>query len=382
MTDWIPRKKRKKISPLWLKAVVAGIIFVLVAAMGILFQDFLSGIMRQKQDRPNKTPVFKITPEAVDSLLGRAVARIGLGPNDLRRSGGFSHGRADYRIDWPRNYPSIWLVKGFQSVCNEAGGLVCIGTESNDGAVTDLEIRAGVEVVVNISVNRVVAAGRAGTISFAIENFAGLRRETIVKLIETGTAFGFFLKLGEFPDATLAKELQSSLGECILEIPTDASSWEIILKARKFKVSRGLFPDESVIRSILEQAPRLKAISLVGNTEQNRSLTRRIIAAAAELELDYIYMNDTADFADSLAYSAGLRIIRRSDFIDTGDKMSQVKSAIMERIGQLSLKDKGCFVLPGTPESIAFLSLLKPNLDRLGLKIIPPSVFIKPTEKL
>ncbi len=381
MTDWIPRKKRKKIFPVWVKAVAAMVLVAMIAIMGILFQNILFEVVQRKPDNSSIAPVFKATPEAIDSLFGRFRARCGIGGGALRSIGGTAAGRFEYVLEWPRNLPPIWLMKAFQSVCNETGGLVCIGIENKDGWVAELQIMAGAENIARITVEK-GAAMKAGKIGFAIEKFAKIKRETIAELIKTGMAFGFFLKLGEFPDAALAKILQGSRGECILEVPTDTDNWDIILKTRNVKLPPRSLPDKKAIKSILEQVPKIKAISLISSGRQDRSLIRQIIAAAAELDLDYIYGNDAADFADSLAYSTGLRIFRRSDFIEAGDEISRIKSIIMERIGQVSLQEKGCFVLPGAVESISFLLLIKSDLDGLGLKTIPPSAFLKPTENL
>ena len=71
------------------------------------------------------------------------------------------------------------------------------------------------------------------SIAFLFDKFADFKVEDALELIWMDIPFGFILEPDQIPGDKLSKALLNSRGQCILKLPADRESWDLVLKGHK-----------------------------------------------------------------------------------------------------------------------------------------------------
>jgi len=228
------------------------------------------------------------------------------------------------------------------------------------------------------------ATPRVSSIGFIFVNFADFKQTEALELIWLNLPFGFVLKPDQAPDNKLAKALKSSRGQCILELPSDTISWNIILSGHKLakRLSDNKL-NSSNMRAILDIFPVLDAISFKEIGLENRELEKMILNEAANLRLTYLYSRKTPGYADSIAYLKGQKIKITSGG-GTVKKLSgnELRVSIISGANDLTKFNKGIYYISSTTENLEIIKSLLPLFEKLNISITPPLRLAETVEDL
>ena len=292
-----------------------------------------------------------------------------------------------FRIAWPRDFPYVWIGEqaNIQKAKYDDLAVEAFDLPDNKGLVMRLvapSIKGTIGELYLESSSR--ATPVMSSIAFLFDNFAEFKKDEAQQLAWMDMPFGFILRPDEVPDKKLSKALKASPGQCILQLPADRPSWEIILNSHRLAkhISTSELTDNNV-RLILEQFPVLTGFYLVNTQDLDRDLVRIIINQANLLDLTYLYQNSIPDFADSLAYLKGLKIKKWGNLKDlSGLSKEELYRNLLNDTNYLTEHDKGICMLASNSGNIKVVKSLLPLYSKLNTIIARPLRMAAPVDSL
>lgn len=385
MENWISRDQRKKRSPLWMKILLIFLIFI---AGGLLLIRFYPQILRDKKIAG--TSLQKIleiknkqikTPAQAESIFVNIMENLGLGHVEIEKQplnfNGVKKPYPCYKTSWPQSFPFVWFTLRLQDNCRRSENLIYDALEIKGGkSMLALLVEPGygdtiVEMVLVTDKN---TSPRATSISFIFDDFANFKSKEALNLIWLDFPFGFVLWPDEIPDTKLAKALRSGKGQCILELPTDIESWEIIFKSHQLSgiIENSQLNDEN-FGKVLEMFPGLEAFYFNEDNGIDRNLVEMLINEVEKLKLVYIYRKKVPGLVDSLVYSSGLKIKKLTGVINcNGLTDKKLKSSILKQTGFLNKYNKGLYFINSYLENVELIASLLPFFAKLNIIVVPP----------
>jgi hypothetical protein len=225
---------------------------------------------------------------------------------------------------------------------------------------------------------------RATSISFIFNDFANFKSKEALNLIWLDIPFGFALRPDEIPDTKLAKALRSGKGQCLLELPPDIESWEIIFKSHMLSgiIENSQVNDEN-FSNVMNMFPGLDAFYFNENNGIDRNLVEMLINEAEKLGLVYLYRKKVPGLVDSLVYSSGLKIKKMTEVINcNGLTDKKLKSSIIKQAGIFNKYNKGSYFIDSYPSNVEVIALLLPVLAKLNIIVVPPLRNAQSVERL
>jgi len=292
-----------------------------------------------------------------------------------------------YKILWPKDYPFVWVVSRLQADCQVYDDLSYTAIEIGENeklVFWPVDSFGGDSLAEFLFISSSGAIPRVSSVAFIFENFADFKQTEALELIWLNIPFGLVLKPDQVPDAKLTKALKSSQGQCILELPSDADSWDIIFNGHKLAKR---LPNNELsslnLRAILNIFPSLDAISFKAGENEDRELEKMVLNEADNLRLTYLYNRKYPGYADSIAYLKGINIKRTVD----GDSVNilsgeQLRLSIVDKANALTSFDKGIYYIPSTIENLEIIKSLMPMLEKLNISITLPLRLAKTVDSL
>ncbi|GEM_PF-3165261 len=388
MTTWVSRNQRQKHNLVLKKLLLAILIMIAVFLIGARFYPELIDIDGILDIVLKKGSI--IDPDNVELIYSQIVADLGLGQVEIKREPlNFKGEKKDYpcfSLLWPRGLPYVWFILRLQNKCSFFENLVTDAIEIKKGGslVSWLVVPVDGDTIAEFRLISSNTLARVSSLSFIFKDFVEFKQKEALDIIWLDIPFGFILRPDQVPGGKLAKALKSSKGQCILEIPADRESWEIIIKGHELsgRIKNRELNEENLL-TILNIFPVLDAIYFQVDRDIDRKLIQLIIGAAERLRLTYIYQNNTSSYIDSLAYSKGLKFKRMVETIDcsriSGDEF---RSKVYSRTNELTKLNKGLYYIKSKQENIEIIASLLPLFERLNIIIVPPLRNAESAEKL
>ena len=389
MENWVRKEQRKHKQTLWR---ILTPVFLLIVALALVAYEYAPRLIK-KRSLIKMTSAKNIisTDQQIRAFFISVINELNLDTLSLEKQPlNYDNRKVSYptyRIAWPKDLPYVWV--GVKANIQKAkyDDLTCEALEldSNRGLVLRLiapSIKGPIGELYLESSSR--AAPVMSSIGFLFDNFAGFKKDEAQELAWLDIPFGFILKPDEVPDKKLSKALESSKGQCILQLPADRPSWEIILNSHRLAkhIPTGDLTDNNV-RLILEQFPVLTGFYLTNTQELDRDLVRIIINQANLLDITYLYQNISPNFADSLAYLKGLKIKKWSNLKDLRELAKEaLYRVLLNDTNNLTEHDKGIYELAGRSDNIGVIKSLLPLYSKLNVIIARPVRMAAPVDSL
>lgn len=389
MTDWVKREQRILKTPVWRKAVLISLAVVALALPAYKFTPELV----KKRSIIELTSEKKIinSEEGLRSFLLSCLADLNLDTACLEKQPlSFDNRQTDYpdfKMAWPEALPLVWLVSQVNTrkleyddltyealeLANNQGLLIWFLASSVDDTLGELYLETDSN-----------ALPLRSSIAFLFDNFADFKRDEALKLAEINIPFGFILKPDQVPDKKLSKTLKTSQGQCLLQIPADRQSWDVILNGHRLaKHIPSSALNSNNIRMVLEQFPALEGFYFVNIQDLDQELVRIIIDQSNILNLTYVYRNTMPSFADSLAYLKGLKLIRMANLKElTRLSDKELQDTLLNDTKILAGRDKSIFNIAGNPGNIDVIKALLPLYAKLNIILAAPLHLATPIDSL
>jgi len=389
METWISRDQRQTHNRRWRLSVIT--LLLLISLVLVLYKFYprifdINRLVAQKSDKS----AFKNSGESkafiIDVLgkLGLEYLPVTDEPLDYFQKPALFPA---YKILWPKDYPFVWLTARLQIECRAYENLAYSALEIGDNgrlAVWLIDTYTGDSLAEFLFDSSSKATPRVSSIAFVFDNFADFKQNEALELIWLNVPFGYVLKPDQVPDDKLAKALKSSHGQCILEIPSDTISWEIIMNGHK--LTKRLSNNElspSNLRTVLDIFPVLDAISFKESEMENHELEKMVLSEAANLRLTYLYNRNIPGYADSIAYLSGLKIKRTiENGLSNSLSSNELRLAIIGVANDLTRSDKGIFYVNSTADNLQIIISLLPLLEKMNISITPPLRLAETVENL
>jgi hypothetical protein len=232
----------------------------------------------------------------------------------------------------------------------------------------------GVEVVLDTD-RKTKLANRE--VAIVIDNLGSFRDDDIGKLISSGGAFSYFAAPDIFPSGNIQKLLSRSQITAILRVPGGKAQWlRLIRLSRSEKRFQGRIAQpnlsEALIEEVFRRHPTTKIIGWLSSNDMERPVVSAILDRAGRNGMAYLYTNKAPSFADSLAYSKGLAMIRwEADEQLIESSFPNIRLYLLNRLLSENKGSQVILILDAVRISAEEMLDLKALLDKLGVKLRP-----------
>jgi len=388
MATWISRSQRQKQNIVLKRLLLAILIFIAVFLIGLKFYPELISINDISDIISKKGRI--IDSDDIDLIYSQIVADLGFGQAEIKPEPlNYKGEKKDYpcfSFVWPRGLPYVWFVSRLKSKCSSFDNLEIDAVEIKKGSslVSWLVVPSDNDTIAEFLLISSNTLARVSSLSFIFKDFVEFKQKEALDIIWLDIPFGFTLHPDQAPGSKLQKALKSSKGQCILELPADRESWQIIINSHQLsgRIKNRELNEENLL-TILKIFPVLDAIYFQVEREIDRKLIQLVINATEKLRLTYIYRNNTSSYIDSLAYSKGLKFKKMAEIIDcTRLPGDEIKYKVYSRTNELTKSNKGLFIIKSNQENIEIISSLLPLFEKLNVVIVPPLRSAESVEKL
>ncbi len=279
-----------------------------------------------------------------------------------------------FKTIWPEEFPFIWFntvlkqnSAGFDNLAITSGEL-----DNADRLLVYLIHSQSADTLGEILLKSSrQAQPEMSSIAFLFDNFADYKIENALELIWMDIPFGFILKPDQIPGDKISKALSNSRGQCILEIPADRDSWELILKAHRMaKNIDDIEFSASNLRAVFGVFPTLDGIYFFSdsNAVADRDLIKLVMEQIEYYRLAYIKLGSSPVYADSLAYIKGLKIRDFNTVIDfTGLEEAELINGLIKNASDFSKSNKGIYLIRSNEESSKAIKQVQELFERLNI---------------
>jgi hypothetical protein len=389
MENWVKREQRNHKRSLWR---ILTPVFLLLVALALVAYEYAPQLIKKRSliEMTSSGNIIS-TDQQIRAFFVSVIEDLNLDTLSLEKQPlDYANRKVSYptyRIAWPKDLPYVWIGEKANIQKAKYDDLTCEGLELDDnkGLVLWLiapSIKKPIGELYLESSSR--AAPVMSSIAFLFDNFAEFKKDEAQQLAWLDIPFGFILKPDQVPGSKLNKALRTSKGQCILQLPADRASWDVILNSHRLaKQIPTSDLTENNIRLILEQFPVLTGIYLTNTQELDRDLVRIIINQANLLDITYLYQNSSPDFADSLAYLKGLKIKKWANLKDLrGLAKEDLYRSLLDDTNYLTHHDKGICELASRSDNIEVLKSLLPLYSKLNIIIARPIRMAAPVDNL
>ena len=387
MKTWISREQRRSRAAIWQKITLITLLVAALALVEIRYHRNIITFYNSLIRKSNPGEVHRDVKS--EQLFKEIMSDLGLGQAPLAKQLLNYRGlRSDYpffKAGWPRDYPYAWFVYRLQARCHKFDYIVYDASElkGTDGLLIRL-IRSDLgDTISELQLLPDATTPAVSSVSFVFTDFADFKSRDALNLVWLDIPFGFVLKPDQIPGAKLAKALDSSRGQGILELPTDRASWQVILHSHK--LSKTIHSDELTernLRHIFSLFPALQAFYFDRTGDMDKEAVGLIIGQAEEMKLTYLYLNDSPDYADSLAYAKGLKIKKPVQVWNEKAQTGTFRDTLLGRTNDLAASFKGSYFIESRQQNIETVQSLLPLLEKLNIAPTPPLRVAESVERL
>jgi len=387
MKVWITREQRRSRVAAGQKIALFFLLAVAITLIAVKYHQKINALYHSTLRR--SAPGIIQGDIESGQVIKEILSDIGLGRAPLtEQPQNFRGLKSDYpsfKSGWPKDYPYSWFVFRLQARCRDFYNIVydALELQRPDGLIVRLIRSDFGDTVSEYHLAPDATLPAISAVSVVFTDFADLKSRDALDLIWLDVPFGFVLKPDQVPDAKLAKALKSSQGQGILELPTDRASWEVIL--RSHKLSKTIITDElneKNFRRIFGLFPMLQACYFIKSGEMDREAVRLAIGQAEELKLTFFYLNESPDYADSLAYAKGLKIKKPVQVWTEKTETGSFRDILLSRTNALAADFKGLYYVESRSQNVEALGSLLPLLVKLNIVLTPPTRSAESIEQL
>lgn len=282
-----------------------------------------------------------------------------------------------YNALWPKDLPAIWFTMGIRQFCLANGNLTCETVEADSGRVLEALFAVPGEKDTLLALSLDVTAELRpplGAVAFVFRNFANLREAEALRFITSDLSFGFSLCPDQIPGPRIASSMETGRGLCLLELPCDRESWEVILRCHRLY---GTTADERLVEAnllaIFKTYPALAGFYFEQSKRPSPDLEYLVMQVAQKLGLTYLYNRTEPTSTDSLAYANGLIIKRLAKPLEVNSGFpDNLRTLIFQATNNVTDPIKGTYLLQSDSTTFETVAFYLPLFQRLNVSVVSP----------